>query len=101
MDSRQPRDLTSTYCLEVSLLDPPPDSSHGAHGSLNLRSRAFHSLRKLLTRGENLKELRLLDVQRFTDIFNPLEEMTRTWLKRFHSLEILTVVCGDLADWAE
>lgn len=101
MNSRQPRDLTFTYCLEVSLLDPSPDSSHGAHGSLNLRSRAFHSLLKLLMRCTNLKELRLLDVQRLTDIFNPLEEMTRIWFQRFHSLEILTVVCGDLADWAE
>ncbi len=74
--SQQTGNLTGIHCLEVSLLSPQPDSSYSAHWSPRLREGALASLLRLLWRCTNLTELRLLDVQSFTEIFNPLEEMT-------------------------
>ncbi len=96
-----PEAFASIRYLEVSLLDPPPSSRHGAYWCYEFRQRSLATLLELLLACPNLAELKLLNVESFTEIFNPLKKMTKACFGRYHSLVNLTIVCRDLADWGQ
>ncbi len=89
--------------LEVSLAAPQPGSYDDPryYYVSDFREKAIISLRRLLWKCTKLVELRILDVDNFEEIFEPIEEKTKTCFERCSSLDTLTIVCRYSSNWQQ